>query len=92
MFLFGLGIGLGAIIGAIVIYVVCGALFGYVAGRIMGAENEGFAMNAFLGIVGSVIGGFIGNALHIHSTILGIILSIVGSCIVVGLVRKINRS
>jgi len=92
MFLFGLGIGLGAIIGAIVIYVVWGAIIGFVASKIMGAENEGFVMSAFLGIIGSIIGGFIGNIFHVHSTIPALIFSLIGSCLVVGIVRKINRS
>lgn len=92
MFLFGLGVGLGAIVGAIVIYVIWGAFIGFVASKIMGAENEGFAMNAFLGIIGSIVGGVIGNIFHVHSTILALIFSLIGSCLVVGIVRKINNN
>ncbi|MCQ2464888.1 MAG: GlsB/YeaQ/YmgE family stress response membrane protein [Oscillospiraceae bacterium] len=92
MFLFGLGLGLGAVIAALIIYVIWGALIGFVASKIMGAENEGFVMSAFLGIIGSILGGVIGNIFHVHSTIPALIFSLIGSCFVVWVVRKINHN
>ena len=69
-----------------------GALCGFAANKIMNGKSKGFLRNALLGIIGGVVGGFLGNLIGIgESWISGIILTIVGSCLVVWLARKIAK-
>ena len=49
-------------------------------------------MNAVLGIVGGFVGGLIGNLLHVGGGWLsGLILAIVGSCLVIFVVGKMKN-
>ncbi|MBO4418334.1 MAG: GlsB/YeaQ/YmgE family stress response membrane protein [Oscillospiraceae bacterium] len=66
-----------------------GGLCGFAANRIMKGKTDNIVLNILLGLVGGVVGGLVGNLLGVGGGwITGIILCIVGSCIVVWLWRK----
>lgn len=75
-----------------IVFLLIGALIGCIAGKIMGHEKQGFLRNALLGLVGSIVGGWIGNLLKIGSGwISGIILSVIGACLVMFLIEKLKK-
>ena len=72
--------------------IVLGALAGFIAGKIMDSGDKGFWMNAILGIVGGFVGGLIGNLLHIGGGwIVGLVLSVIGACLVIFIVSKLRK-
>ena len=77
----------------LIIAVLIGALIGFIAGKIMKSEN-GFWVNAALGIAGSFVGGIIGKLLGAGSgsSILNYVLSVAGACLVIWVVRKLKQS
>ena len=71
---------------------VIGALSGAIANKIMNGNPKSFFQNALLGIVGGLVGGFLGDLIGIGGGwISGILLAIAGSCLVVWLARKIVK-
>ncbi|MCR5306268.1 MAG: GlsB/YeaQ/YmgE family stress response membrane protein [Oscillospiraceae bacterium] len=74
----------------LIVSVVLGALIGFIAGKLMETKDNGFIVNAIIGIAGGFIGGLIGNLLGIgNGWIMSIILSIVGACLLIFVLRKI---
>ncbi len=76
----------------IIITIAIGALVGWLAGLIMKTDH-GFWMRVLLGIVGSAVGRLLAGLLGIHAdriSIGGILISVVGACVVVWLVRKLT--
>lgn len=69
---------------------ICGALVGWIAGKLMHMEG-GILQNIVVGIVGSAIGGILCALIGIYSYgfIFGIIVNVVGACILLWLVRWI---
>ena len=68
---------------------VIGALSGAIANKIMHGNPKSFFQNALLGIVGGLVGGFLGNLIGIGGGwVTGILLSIGGACLVVWVYRK----
>jgi uncharacterized membrane protein YeaQ/YmgE (transglycosylase-associated protein family) len=86
---------------SILIWLVLGFLAGYVAKIIMpGADGGGVIMTTFLGIIGAVVGGFIGtyvgypmisNFDNIGRSIPSFISSVVGAIVVLLIFRVISR-
>ncbi|MCM1149548.1 MAG: GlsB/YeaQ/YmgE family stress response membrane protein [Butyricicoccus sp.] len=79
-------------IGSLVTTILIGALSGYIAGLIMKVKG-GFWFNCVLGIVGSFIGIFLAGLIGISTarvSIGGVLLSVVGACLLIWLVRKIG--
>lgn len=75
-----------------IVFILIGALIGCIAGKIMGHEKQGFIRNALLGLVGSLVGGWIGNLLKIGGGwISGLILSVAGACLVMFLIEKLKK-
>ena len=74
-----------------IIWVLTGALAGFLAGKIMDSGDKGFLMNAIIGIVGGALGGFLGNLLGFGGGgwISGLILSVVGACLLIFIYRKL---
>ena len=69
-----------------------GALFGFIANRIMSGNSGSFLWNAILGMIGGVVGGYLGSLLGIGGGWLsGILLTIAGSCLVIWVARKIAK-
>ena len=55
-------------------------------------SRHGFWMNALLGIIGGFVGGLIGNLIGIGGGwVTGLILSIIGSCLVIWIVRLVTK-
>lgn len=73
---------------AIIITILIGALVGWLAGLFMKSKH-GFWINCLVGIVGSFLGGWIGGLLGIGGGILGFVMSIVGTCLLIFLLRLI---
>ena len=80
----------------ILLFLLFGAIVGWVAGLIMKSRNT-LIVNIILGIVGALVGGFIasfvgiGGGASFDFSIVNIIVSIAGACLVVfvvGLIRK----
>lgn len=83
----------------LLLFIVFGFVVGLLARAIMpGRQGMGMLMTAILGMVGSLIGGFIGSALSdseptsVHAA--GLIGSIIGALLVLGIVRALagNRT
>ncbi len=72
--------------------ILIGALCGWIAGKIMKSEH-GFLMNLILGIAGGFVGGLIARLLQLSiNGIIGTILfSVIGSCLVIFVARKILK-
>lgn len=76
----------------LIITILVGAVVGSVSGRLMKKEKQGFWMNTLLGVVGGLVGGGIGSLLHISGGwIVGLVLSILGSCLIIWLVDKLKN-
>lgn len=71
----------------IILTILIGALIGWLAGKFM-KSTHGFWMNALLGVVGSALGGWIGGLIG-ASGILGFVCNIVGTCLLIFLLRMI---
>ncbi|MBR4396063.1 MAG: GlsB/YeaQ/YmgE family stress response membrane protein [Eubacteriaceae bacterium] len=75
------------------IWIGVGALIGFIASSIMGSDG-GFLRNAALGVVGSVVGGYVAKLLGVYAdyfSIGGIAISVAGACLVIYLVRKLFK-
>ena len=68
------------------------ALAGFLASRLMkGGKPEGWLMNIVLGLVGGVVGSLLFSLVGLESHGVGnIIVSTVGACVVIWLVRKFD--
>lgn len=76
----------------LIVTVLTGALAGWLAGQFMHTRG-GFWFNAALGIVGGGVGAFLGRLIGITASrvsIGGVLLSAVGACVVIWLVRVIG--
>lgn len=74
-------------IGAIII----GAIIGCIAGKIM-HSHHGLIINIIVGIVGSSVGHFLFGIIGFHASgLAGIIVDIIGACVVISIARKIAR-
>jgi uncharacterized membrane protein YeaQ/YmgE (transglycosylase-associated protein family) len=76
----------------IIIWIVVGAIAGWLAQLVVGG-GYGLLATIVLGIVGAVVGGWIGQALNItpgSPSIAGIVLAVIGAIIVVAVARAIS--
>ena len=80
----------------ILLWILFGALIGWIAGLIMKSKNS-FVWNVILGIVGSIVGGFVASFLGFGSIggafsfdLVNILISIGGACLVILIVRLIS--
>ena len=69
----------------------CGALAGWIAGKLMGSEGD-LVRNLILGLVGGVVGSIVLGIIGIHGSGLigGMIVSVVGACILIWAARKFS--
>lgn len=81
----------------IVLFIVIGGIIGWLASAIMG-RGEGVVASIIIGIVGAFIGGFLsalftgGSASYTSLTLGGILWSLVGSIVLVGLLNVFTRT
>ena len=77
----------------LIVEIIIGGLCGCAAARIMKVNSTSILFNVILGIIGGFVGGLIGNLIGISGGWLtGILLSIVGGCVVIWAARKfLNR-
>ena len=71
--------------------IVIGILAGFLAGKIMRGRGYGVLIDLLLGLVGSVVGGFVFGLLGIYaSSLIGtLVVATVGAVILVWLVRRL---
>lgn len=83
---------------SIIIWIILGFLAGFLAKSIMpGPDGGGFILTTILGIVGAVVGGFIGNALfgiplasdtsNLGNSLMSFVFSIIGAIVVLAIYR-----
>ena len=82
---------------SLIIWLILGFLAGYLAKLIMpGPDGGGFIMTTILGIVGAVVGGFVGSLIgypmvssfdNIGSSLPSFIFSIIGAIVVLAIYR-----
>lgn len=78
----------------IILWIVFGLIVGIVAKFLMpGRDPGGFIVTALLGIVGAVVGGWLGRALNFYrpGEPAGFIMAVVGAIIVLIIYRMIFR-
>lgn len=78
----------------IILWVLFGALAGFIAGKLMNS-SYGFFVDVLLGIVGSIVGGFIAGLFGIDNngfSIVSLLIAIVGACIVIFIGRLFKRA
>lgn len=76
-------------------WIIFGALVGWVASLIMGTdEQQGFAGNVIVGVIGAVLGGFISQAFGGEGitgfNIVSFILALIGAVVLIFLVRMFS--
>ena len=68
------------------------ALAGFLASKIMKGKPDGLLSNILLGLVGGVVGSLLFGLIGLHSSGIGnIIVSTVGACAVLFLVKKFAK-
>lgn len=78
---------------SLILWIVLGFVAGYLAKLIMpGPDGGGFIVTTILGIVGAVVGGFIGRALFNTGaaddfSIIGLVFAVIGAIVVLAIYR-----
>lgn len=78
-------------------WIIVGAIAGAVARQIMGSKNQPFVNDVVLGLIGSIVGGFVAGLVGIarpdgglDRVIINLIISIVGAIILIYIGRLIR--
>ena len=76
-----------------IIFILIGCLAGFVAGKIMRGGGFGFIVNAVLGIIGGVVGGWLLDLLHISfGGLIGqIATAVIGAILILGIASLFHR-
>ena len=76
-----------------IIGIITGALAGFIASKFHSGSGRGFLVNLILGILGSVVGGWLFSLIGLEATgLIGtLICSVIGALIVLWLVSKIKN-
>ena len=83
----------------IIVWLVVGGLIGWIASKIMHTDaQQGVILNVIVGIVGSMLGGFLIAPLLGHGTInqndfsvMGLVVSLIGAVILLAIVNLFTR-
>ena len=83
----------------IIVWLVVGGLIGWIASKIMHTDaQQGIVLNVIVGIVGSMLGGFLIAPLLGHGTInqndfsvMGLVVSLIGAVILLAIVNLFTR-
>ncbi len=78
---------------SLIIWIVLGAFAGWVASKLMKGHSLGFVKNAVLGIIGSLVGGWVFGLIGFSARngIGSFIAAVVGAMIVIAIANAINR-
>lgn len=67
-------------------WIVLGVVAGFIASKLVNKQGEGFIVDLILGVIGSVVGGFLFNAVGIPATtgfnIYSMIVAVIGAIVV----------
>ena len=86
---------------SLIIWIILGFLAGFIAKSIMpGPDGGGFILTTILGIVGAVVGGYVGGLLfntpmvcsfdNIGNSLLSFVFSVIGAIVVLAIYRLIT--
>ena len=80
----------------IILWIIFGALAGWIASMIMGTNaQQGAIANIVIGIVGAMIGGFVvsffGGSGTTGFNLYGLLVAILGSIILIWIIRAVRR-
>ncbi|MBQ6332110.1 MAG: GlsB/YeaQ/YmgE family stress response membrane protein [Clostridia bacterium] len=76
----------------ILVEIVIGALCGFAASKLMKVDGKSLLFYIIVGVIGGAVGGLLGNLIKLGGGwVMGIIFSIIGSCLVVWLYKKLFR-
>ena len=76
-----------------ILSLLIGALAGWIAGKLMHSKG-GLLRNIILGIVGGAVGSFLASLLGLYAktfSIGGLLISVVGACVVIWIGRKLFK-
>ncbi len=81
-----------------IVAIIVGGIIGWIASMIMGRDaSMGIFWNIIVGLIGALIGGFLGSALlGVDATLTsfsipGLLMSLVGAVVLLGIVNLIQR-
>ena len=76
----------------LLVEIVIGAICGFAASKLMKVDGKSLLFYIIVGVIGGAVGGVLGNLIKLGGGwVMGIILSIVGSCLVVWLYKKLFK-
>ena len=76
----------------LIVSLAIGGVCGFAANKLMKGRTDSILRNVILGVVGGIVGGWLGSLLGIGGGwVTSILLAIGGSCLVVWLVRKLGK-
>lgn len=76
-----------------IISLLLGGVAGYVAGILMGTKKNGALVNIIIGFVGGILGSLVAGLIGLgaNNMIGGFIISVVGACLLIWLLRKVLK-
>ena len=78
--------------GQLIVALVIGGLCGFAANKLMKGDSGSILKNVILGVVGGIVGGWLGSLLGVGGGwVTSILLAIGGSCLVVWIARKLFK-
>ena len=70
----------------IIAWIVLGVVAGFIASKIVNKQGEGFIVDLILGIIGSVVGGFLFSMVGVQTTtgfnVYSLIVAVIGAIVV----------
>ena len=76
----------------ILVEIAIGAICGFAASKLMKVNGKSLLFYIIVGVIGGAVGGVLGNLIKTGGGwVMGIIFSIIGSCLVVWLYKKLFK-
>ena len=76
----------------LIISLAIGGVCGFAANKLMKGDSDSILKNVILGVVGGIVGGWLGSLLGVGGGwVTSILLAIGGSCLVVWIARKLFK-